>query len=126
MWGLSLAACVAVAFLLLQLYQQSTEAQVGRAEAVVARACDLIKDRYGFYSIGWSGPPQGTAGWLSEFRVWNRARNADEIRANFDHSFETKPAGLIYNAPGAGPWGKLQSGAKIRKTSDYPPIEDYA
>lgn len=58
-WGLSLAACVAVAFLLFQLYQQSTEAQVGRAEAVVARACDLIKDRYGFYTIGWSGPQPG-------------------------------------------------------------------
>jgi len=58
-WGLSLAACVAVAFLLFQLYQQSTEAQVGRAEAVVARACDLIRDRYGFYTVGWSGPQPG-------------------------------------------------------------------
>ncbi len=58
-WGLSLAACVAVAFLLLQLDQQSTEAQVSRAEAVVARACDLIRDRYGFYTIGWSGPQPG-------------------------------------------------------------------
>jgi len=58
-WGLSLAACVAVAFLLFQLYQQSSEAQVSRAEAVVARACDLIGDRYGFYTIGWSGPKQG-------------------------------------------------------------------
>lgn len=57
-WGLSLGACIAVAFLLFQLYQQSTEAQVGRAEAVVARACDLIRDRYGFYTIGWSGPLQ--------------------------------------------------------------------
>jgi len=56
---LSLAACVAVAFLLFQLYQQSTEAQVGRAEAVVARACDLIRDRYGFYTVGWSGPQPG-------------------------------------------------------------------
>ena len=59
LWGLSLAACVAVSFLLLQLHQQSTEAQVGRAEAVVARACDLIRDRYGFYAAGWSGPEPG-------------------------------------------------------------------
>lgn len=58
-WALSLAACVAVAFLLLQLHQQSTVAQVGRAEAVVARACDLIRDRYGFYTAGWSGPQPG-------------------------------------------------------------------
>ncbi len=60
-WGVSLAACVAVAFLLFQLYQQSTEAQVGRAAAVAARACDLIGDRYGFYTIGWSGPQPGPA-----------------------------------------------------------------
>ncbi|WP_428530650.1 sensor histidine kinase [Rhodopila sp.] len=59
LWGLSLLACVAVGFLLLQLYHQSTDAQVGRAEAVIARACDLIRDRYGFYATGWSGPRQG-------------------------------------------------------------------
>ncbi|WP_428493560.1 sensor histidine kinase [Rhodopila sp.] len=59
LWGLSLAACIAVGFLLLQLYQQSTDAQVGRAEAVIARACDLIRDRYGFYATGWAGPRQG-------------------------------------------------------------------
>ena len=59
LWGLSLLACVAVGFLLLQLYRQSTAAQVGRAEAVIARGCDLIRDRYGFYATGWSGPRQG-------------------------------------------------------------------
>lgn len=58
-WGLSLAACVAVAFLLFQLNRQSTTAQVDRAEAVVASACDLIRDHYRFYTIGWSGPQPG-------------------------------------------------------------------
>ena len=52
-------ASLAVGFLLLQLYQQSTAAQIGRAEAVVARACDLIRDRYGFYTAGWSGRGSG-------------------------------------------------------------------
>jgi hypothetical protein len=52
LWVLSLAACVAVGVLLVQLYQQSTSAQVGRAQAVVARACDLIGDRYAFYAAG--------------------------------------------------------------------------
>ena len=56
LWVLSLAACVAVGVLLVQLYQQSTSAQVGRAQAVVARACDLIRDRYAFYAAGWHGP----------------------------------------------------------------------
>jgi signal transduction histidine kinase len=39
---------------LVQLYRQSTLAQVGHAEAVIARACDMIQDRYGFYTAGWS------------------------------------------------------------------------
>ena len=57
LWGLSLAASVAVGLLLLQLYRQSTDAQVGRAEAVVARACDQVGERYAFYVSGWPGPP---------------------------------------------------------------------
>jgi signal transduction histidine kinase len=58
-WVLSLVACAAVGLLLVQLYRQSTAAQVGRAEAVVAHACDLIRDRYQFYTAGWQGrvPP---------------------------------------------------------------------
>ena len=55
LWSLSLIASVAVGILLIQLYQQSTRAQVGHAEVVVARACDLIRDRYGFYTAGWQG-----------------------------------------------------------------------
>ena len=66
----------------------------------------------------------GTAGWLSEFRIWDHARAADEIRADFDRSFEgdTKPAGLTHYFPGAGPWGKLHGGAKVVKTTDFPPL----
>ena len=58
-WAISLLASVAVGFLLVQLFQQSTKAQIGRAEAVVARACDLIHDRYGLYAAGWAGPTAG-------------------------------------------------------------------
>ena len=42
--------------LLVQMYQQSTAAQVGRAQAIAGRACDLIRDRYAFYAAGWHGP----------------------------------------------------------------------
>ncbi len=56
LWLLSLLACAAVGVLLVQLYEQSTSAQTGQAEAVVARACDLIRDRYAFYTAGWHGP----------------------------------------------------------------------
>ncbi len=56
LWLLSLLACAAVGVLLVQLYARSTSAQTGQAEAVVARACDLIRDRYAFYTTGWHGP----------------------------------------------------------------------
>ena len=74
--------------------------------------------------VGWTAPAKGTAGWLSEFRVWNRVRTDAEIRADFDRSFEgeARPAGLVHYFPGAGPWGKLHSGAKVMKTSDFPPL----
>ncbi|MGI3778197.1 MAG: sensor histidine kinase [Janthinobacterium lividum] len=57
LWAMSLLACAAVAFLLLRLHDQSATAQVERAEAVVASACGLIRDRYSFYVSGWRGGP---------------------------------------------------------------------
>jgi putative membrane-bound dehydrogenase-like protein len=74
--------------------------------------------------IGWTAPPKGTAGWLTEYRVWNRARSAEEIRADFDRSSEgeAKPSGLVHYFTGAGPWGALHGSAKIAKTTDFPPL----
>jgi Na+/H+ antiporter NhaD/arsenite permease-like protein len=57
LWTLPLVACLAVGTLLAQLYQQSTTARVVRAEAVLANACELIRDRYGVYAAGWAAPP---------------------------------------------------------------------
>ncbi len=56
LWAFSLAACIASGALLVQISGQSTTAQVQRGEAVVARACDLIRERYAFYIAGWRGP----------------------------------------------------------------------
>ena len=56
LWALSLAASLVVGLLLLQLSRQTSEAQAARAEAVVARACGLIGERYAFYASGWRGP----------------------------------------------------------------------
>ena len=58
-WLLSLAAACAVGWLLLNLYRQSTSAQVARAAAAVGQACDRIADGYAFYATGWAGPPGG-------------------------------------------------------------------
>ncbi len=54
LWALSLVACVAVGVLLVQFYRQSTANRVGRAEVEIARACDLIRDRYEFAAPRWS------------------------------------------------------------------------
>jgi putative heme-binding domain-containing protein len=73
--------------------------------------------------IGWTAPPQGTAGWLAEFRLWNAARTADEIRSSFDQSFEgaEKPMGLAHLFTGTN-WGRLQAGARVTKTSEFPAL----
>jgi putative membrane-bound dehydrogenase-like protein len=65
----------------------------------------------------------GTAGELSEYRVWNRARTADEIRAAFDQSFadEPRPAGLIHWFGGKH-WSPLHGGAKVERSDDFPPV----
>ena len=41
--------------LLVEFYRQSTNAQVGRAEEAVARACRELADRYQFFATGWRG-----------------------------------------------------------------------
>lgn len=73
--------------------------------------------------LGWTAPAKGTAGWLSEFRIWNRERTATEVRADFDRSFDgtAKPDGLVGLFSGTS-WGKPHGGAKVQKTQDFPPL----
>ncbi|MSR65762.1 MAG: DUF1080 domain-containing protein [Pedosphaera sp.] len=72
--------------------------------------------------IGWTTPDKGTAGWLSEFRVWNRVRTPEEIRAEFDRSYEgDKAEGLAHHFSSAH-WGKLRNGARVEKTQDFPAL----
>ncbi len=65
----------------------------------------------------------GTDGWLSEYRVWNRTRTPEEIRADFDRSYDgdARPAGLTHLLAGTN-WGKLHGTAKVMKTSNFPPL----
>jgi len=71
--------------------------------------------------LAWTSAGGGPRGALAEVRVWSRERTADEIRAASDRSVPANTPGLIYASTG-GDWGKLQAGAKIAKTSDFPPI----
>ena len=62
--------------------------------------------------IGRTTPGKGTAGWLSEFRVWNRVRTPEEIRAEFDRSYEGSPAEGLVGYFSSTNWGKLQAGCE--------------
>lgn len=68
--------------------------------------------------IGWSGPNGGTEGAMTEFRVWNRARTPQEIRANFDRILASAEGMTRYDSK----WGKPGKGARIAKTIDTPPL----
>ena len=62
--------------------------------------------------IGWTTAKGGTQGALSELRVWNIERTADEIRSASDRSLAPSTPGLVFTSA-AGNWGTLQSGARI-------------
>jgi putative heme-binding domain-containing protein len=110
----------------------------GEVDSIDTRA---VTNTFSNLDVGRTIPSDaGTDGWLSEFRVWNRARSADEIRADFDRSFENVgqasrlPPGTNAGETPAGAggtpallftgtnWGKLHGGAKVVKTSDFPPL----
>ncbi len=66
----------------------------------------------------------GTAASFLEYRVWSVARAADDIRADFRTSFpagEPRP-GLVHSFSGDSPGLKLQGGAAIEWTSDFPEL----
>jgi hypothetical protein len=87
----------------------------GELDATDTRA---VTNTFTGLDIGRTGPPGGTAGALMEFRVWDRARSAREIRGEFDRTYtrEARAAGLAYYAN----WTELSGGARIEKTADVP------
>jgi len=82
----------------------------------------IVTKKFEHCRIGWTTPGMGTAGWLSEFRVWDRVRTPEEIRGEFDRSYEGGQAnGLVRYFSGAK-WGKLRAGARVEKTQDFPAL----
>jgi putative membrane-bound dehydrogenase-like protein len=74
--------------------------------------------------LAWTQPGKGTAGALSEFRIWKSAHTADVIRRDFDRSVNLPEIGdndLLFDSTSRG-WGTLQPGAKVIKTNDFPPV----
>jgi signal transduction histidine kinase len=56
LWIMVVAASLTAGLLMVGLYRQTTTAQIGRAEAVIARSCDAIARSYHFYMTSWPGP----------------------------------------------------------------------
>jgi len=74
--------------------------------------------------LGRSTASGGTQGRIAEFRVWNRARTADEIRADFDRSLagdDGRPASLVTFHGGAA-WGSLVGDARVEPALDSPKL----
>ncbi len=93
----------------------------GELDATDTRA---VTNTFAGLGIGRTTPPaRDTAGWLTEFRVWNRPRTAEEIRADFDCSFEGEvtPSGLQYYFTGTN-WPPLKGSARVAGTADFPPL----
>jgi putative heme-binding domain-containing protein len=82
----------------------------------------VAPQRFEKLQIGRAEAGKGTGGWLAEFRVWNRKRSPEELRADFDKSFDdgNKPDGLVFRAADADSWGNLNEGAKLARTADFP------
>src|SRR5229473_3112782 len=57
LWVMLVVSGTATAYLLIESYQQTSNARVARSEELVARACRDIADRYQFFVTGWSGAP---------------------------------------------------------------------
>lgn len=69
--------------------------------------------------VGFSSSKGGTRGRIAEFRVWSRARTADEIRSDFDRSYvgdEDRPASLV-TFHGGTSWGGLAGDARVEPAS---------
>jgi putative heme-binding domain-containing protein len=77
-----------------------------------------VTNTFSGLDIGRTGPSGGTAGMLVEFRVWDRARSAAEIRGEFDRTYagEALPPGLVHFAFA----GEMRGGARVEKELDAP------
>jgi putative membrane-bound dehydrogenase-like protein len=83
--------------------------------------------------VGRTNPKNGgTAGWMNEFRVWNVARSAGQILADFDRTYRGEAGvaegGNSSRAPGlmslltGTQWPSFHGAVKIQKVLDAPPL----
>jgi putative heme-binding domain-containing protein len=93
----------------------------GELDAEAQAPKETLPGRFENLRIGWTHSQRGTDGWITEFRIWNRARTADEIRANFDRSFAGESQGMAAYYSGED-WSSLRGGARVARTDDFPEL----
>jgi putative membrane-bound dehydrogenase-like protein len=74
------------------------------------------------FMVGWSTAKAGTQGQFAEYRIWNRERSSDEIRASFDRSMTAGDPTLLFNGTNDQGWGKTSPAASLIRTLDVPPV----
>jgi len=74
-------------------------------------------------SLAWTVPQGSLHGALAEYRVWGRARTAEEIRAHFDRAVDpsARPRDLLFLGSGKEGWPKA-AGIRVALRQDPPPI----
>ncbi len=78
--------------------------------------------KYEHLAIGRTNVPKGTAAALAEYRIWSVCRTPEQVRADFDRTYDGKPAGLVFYQPLDSRWEKLKAPARMTKTPDFPNV----
>ena len=119
---LSLAASLAVGFLLVGLYQQSSSARYAQASADTAQGCQDIAERYRFYVAGWAGPEpslgEAEAGFVADLTaligvaidghpglaggIWEQDRGSLAASIAVDETLTAALGGLVESVESAG------------------------
>ncbi|RYD17768.1 MAG: hypothetical protein EOP88_24910, partial [Verrucomicrobiaceae bacterium] len=92
-------------------------------EADPAKSATFTGDYTGL-NIGEGFRGGDSAAFYDEYRIWNTARTADQIRQSFRTTFAggDLPAGLVYLSNGRTPGGTLEGGARVSLTRDFPAL----
>ena len=131
LWIIVVVASLTAGLLMIGLFRQTTTAQIGRAEAVIARSCDAIGRDYRFYMTNWSGPaPQ-----LDEVKLKQGMTNVVQLALRDQLGVEggiwqSDAGALAYAYPtyeGSGPKSDLPQAelARIREINARTARDDY-
>ena len=91
-----------------------------------AKSAEPFRDPLTGMNIGETNPGRGCAAAYDEFRVWDIARSAEEIRDHYLRRFAAndgaRPTQLVRHMSGAEGWGTLKGDARIAPTRDFPEL----